>query len=173
MGDNSGTSGYAMADDWNEFSESANDKWDKGYDLVDIEYTDNGKIVGVFGDYIGYGGGYFSSDSLTGFKEEIGKKFEDGFDLTGVEYVEDTWVGVYRPDSYRISAYSVGNSEEEFREKLDIRTEQGFDLVDIEQTGDTWFGIYEKPSSFISEEQELGDRHTVNMAHLDLIFADF
>ncbi|BAY80782.1 hypothetical protein NIES267_02470 [Calothrix parasitica NIES-267] len=86
--ENSGANTYSISTSLTELTEDISEvwSWNKGYDLVDVEYGD-GTWFGVFQDVPGHGG-YNTASSIDEFKQDISARWKEGYDLVDVEYGE-------------------------------------------------------------------------------------
>ncbi|NER82555.1 MAG: S8 family serine peptidase [Leptolyngbya sp. SIO1D8] len=137
----------------NSFSQQIEERWDQGYELVNVSYGD-GRWFGVFGQEArpnAYSYSIKTNDTeakINSFTQQIEERWDQGYELTDVEYGDGRWFGVFgqtdRPNAY---SYSIKTNDTEakinsFTQQIEERWDQGYELIDVEYGDGRWFGVF-------------------------------
>ena len=141
-----GRSGYSYSGNYDTFTGQIQDRWNQGFDLVDVEFVDiqntGGIWFGVFQeDFSSINNAYSTSGNFDTFLEQIQDRWDQGFDLVDVEYGDGRWFGVFNEGIDR-DAYSSSGNLDTFTGQIQERWDEGFKLVDVEYGDGRWFGVF-------------------------------
>ena len=136
---------YVYAENFDDFGEQLRETWDLklGYQLVDIEETDDNAWTGVFvGD--SRGNAFEFEESFTALEEKIKVRQDEGYDLVDLDYVDDTWTAVFDQNFFteRGSNYSKSDSLTGFAEMAEEQWSKGLSLSNVEYADGNWISVY-------------------------------
>ncbi|MEM6253803.1 MAG: S8 family serine peptidase, partial [Cyanobacteria bacterium P01_D01_bin.156] len=114
---------YSHSADFTDFTQTIEERWEDGFDLIDVEYG-NGTWFGVF-NQSNERQGFFNRNDFTDFTQTIEEWWEDGFDLIDVEYGNGTWFGVFNQSNERQGFFNR-NDFTDFTQTIEEWWEDGF-----------------------------------------------